>query len=338
MSNTTHSVQNRSEIIFGFDAEGCNPNGNPMSDDNDPRIDRNTGQCVVTDVRIKRYIRDQFIDDGADIYVRKVNDQHVTREELFEDVIPLDKMQDALDGNIDEDPADIFLDAAIDVRLFGAAMSISDVDIADEFMDVSRGEFTGAVQLTPSRSLNSPVQLNTEYDSLTSVIATNKSKDGGGYGLADKRIKYGFFPVYGVVNETVANKNNVRHKDIEKLDSVFWRSLRNQTLTRSKIGQTPRFYMRVEYEGGYHYGNIHNLIGVSEHSEDPAQLRRADQFVPDMTKLVDMLGRNDRVATVHAHGVDYLPFGLDGETVKFNQLLAVLEQRGVETENVDPYA
>ena len=64
MTDTTDTVQNRSEIVFLYDAVDANPNGNPLSGENRPRIDPVTNQAVVTDVRLKRYLRDQLEDDG----------------------------------------------------------------------------------------------------------------------------------------------------------------------------------------------------------------------------------------------------------------------------------
>jgi CRISPR-associated protein Csh2 len=45
-------ITKRSEIIFLYDATNCNPNGDPM-DANRPRINEETGKCLVTDVYLK---------------------------------------------------------------------------------------------------------------------------------------------------------------------------------------------------------------------------------------------------------------------------------------------
>jgi len=66
---------NRSEILFIYDAQDCNPNGNPIGD-NRPRRDPDTGQGIITDVRLKRYLRDQLLDDGFDIYVKSSMEMH----------------------------------------------------------------------------------------------------------------------------------------------------------------------------------------------------------------------------------------------------------------------
>lgn len=53
-------VKNRSEILFLYDVTDANPNGDPV-DENRPRIDEETGVNIVTDVRLKRTIRDYLI-------------------------------------------------------------------------------------------------------------------------------------------------------------------------------------------------------------------------------------------------------------------------------------
>jgi len=74
MSDTPDSVTNRSEIVFLYDAVDANPNGNPLSGANRPRIDPQTQQAIVTDVRLKRYLRDQLDDDGHGVYIRNVQE------------------------------------------------------------------------------------------------------------------------------------------------------------------------------------------------------------------------------------------------------------------------
>lgn len=63
------SIAKRSEIIFLYDLSWGNPNGDP-NDANKPRIDSETGINVVTDVRLKRTIRDELISRNYDILIR----------------------------------------------------------------------------------------------------------------------------------------------------------------------------------------------------------------------------------------------------------------------------
>ncbi len=68
-------IMNRSEIIFLYDIADNNPNGNPL-DSNKPRIDEETGENIVTDVRLKRTIRDYLYDyKSEEIFVREIRDK-----------------------------------------------------------------------------------------------------------------------------------------------------------------------------------------------------------------------------------------------------------------------
>src|SRR6056297_1425671 len=102
MTESADTVQNRSEIVFLYDAVDANPNGNPLSGSNRPRIDPQTQQAIVTDVRLKRYLRDQLDDDGHGVYIRNVQDEgeQYTRAKLLEDRL---KDIDLDDYDLDED-------------------------------------------------------------------------------------------------------------------------------------------------------------------------------------------------------------------------------------------
>jgi len=94
---------------------------------------------------------------------------------------------------------------------------------------------SGPVQFLPAKSLNE-VEDNEEYDSLTSVISTGDGNRQGGFDLDDKRIKYGIFPFWGLVDNHGAESTNLSETDVKRLDSLCWRALKNQTTSRSKTG------------------------------------------------------------------------------------------------------
>jgi len=127
-----NTLQHRSEIAFIIDAKDCNPNGDPLTADNEPRIDPVTGQCVVTDVRLKRYLRDQLEEDGEVVLIKSPTDNVLTREEMY------DAVEEEMDVDMeDAEPAELirgFVDTATDVRYFGATIAI-DTDLADDLPD-----------------------------------------------------------------------------------------------------------------------------------------------------------------------------------------------------------
>jgi len=63
-------IEKNSEILFLYDAKMCNPNGDP-DDENRPRMDYDRERCLVSDVRLKRYLRDYLEEKGHTIYVTK---------------------------------------------------------------------------------------------------------------------------------------------------------------------------------------------------------------------------------------------------------------------------
>src|SRR5699024_7864149 len=246
MSETdTAIVENRSEIVFLYDAVDANPNGNPLSGANRPRKDPVTDQAVVTDVRLKRYLRDQLEDDGHGVYITSTRNSEYakTREEMLKNSLGITDPEE-----VGEDAFDGFLDNAVDARYFGATLSIdtSDDEIIEAVEDQLPDHLTGPVQFSPGKSLH-PVVENEEYNSLTSVIGTQAEKDQGGFDRDDHRLKYALIGIHGLVDEHGAENTNLSENDVKRLDTLCWRSIKNQTITRSKVGQEPRLYLRVEY-------------------------------------------------------------------------------------------
>jgi CRISPR-associated protein Csh2 len=317
----SNSVQNRSEIVFLYDAVDANPNGNPLSGANRPRIDPQTQQAIVTDVRLKRYLRDQLNDDGHGVYIRNVQEEgeQYTREQLLEDRLKGVDLND-YDPEDDEDAERLredvfgeFLDESADVRYFGATMS---VDTDDGFEDVLPDHFTGPVQFSPGKSMH-PVNENEEYDSLTSVIATQEGKEQGGFDLDDHRIQYGLIRFHGLVDEHGAADTELTTDDVRRLDTLCWRALKNQTVSRSKVGQEPRLYCRVEYEEeSFHLGGLDKDLELDEDRSKPAdELRNVRDLTLAVDEFVERLGKaSDRIERLRVVASDVLDVSYHGET------------------------
>jgi len=345
MSNTTDTVTNRSEIVFLYDAVDANPNGNPLSGANRPRIDPQTQQAIVTDVRLKRYLRDQLDDDGHGVYIRNVQEEgnQFTRGELLEDRL---KAVDYNDYDLDDDEEadqfreDIFgefLDNSVDVRYFGATMS---VDTDDEYAQHLPDHFTGPVQFSPGKSMHA-VNENEEYDSLTSVIATQENKQQGGFDLDDHRIQYGLIRFHGLVDEHGAEDTKLTTDDVERLDTLCWRAIKNQTISRSKVGQEPRLYCRVEYaDESFHLGGLDRDLEVdSNNSEADEELRTVRDLTLDVEGFIDRLGNaSDQIKRIRVVASDVLAISAGGEpggpNVLYDGLREALGEDTVEVVDV----
>lgn len=307
----TSAVTNRSEIVFLYDAVDANPNGNPLSGSNRPRIDPVTGQAIVTDVRLKRYLRDQLEADGHGVYISSKRDEFAKeREELLKDAFGVTDADD-----IDDDAFDGFLENSADTRLFGATFSIdTDSDeIIEAIEDQLPDHLTGPVQFSPGKTLH-PVEVNEEYNSLTSVIGTGEGKEQGGFDLDDHRIKYGLIGFHGLVDEHGAADTNLTQTDVERLDTLCWRSIKNQTITRSKVGQEPRLYLRVEYDGeSFHIGGLTHELGITGDEDEARSYRTVHDVTVDVTQLLTRLSEHaDRIDTVHICAAPQLRIVRDG--------------------------
>ncbi|MFY9498598.1 MAG: type I CRISPR-associated protein Cas7, partial [Tepidanaerobacteraceae bacterium] len=104
-----------SEILFIYDAMMCNPNGDP-DDENRPRMDYERERNLVSDVRLKRYIRDYLQDKGYEIFIAKFEDQTVNATQRLKKLIEENK-QNININKIDKDGIQWLLSKLIDVRL-----------------------------------------------------------------------------------------------------------------------------------------------------------------------------------------------------------------------------
>jgi len=328
-------VENRSEIAFIIDAKDTNPNGDPLTAENEPRIDPVTRQCVVTDVRLKRYLRDQLDADGHAVLIKNPNDDVLSREEMY------DQVEEEMGVSTDEaDPEQLleaFVKTAADVRYFGATISL-DTDLAEDLPD----QFEGPVQFNHGRSYHE-VARNTESKQLATVIANpdeeqEEGKKEQGTFASDHRISYAVIGFGGRINDRGAKDTGLTQTDVERLDTLCWRALKNQTVTRSKSGQQPRLYIRVEHEqDGFEIGRLNDRIDVDSDVPDD-EIRGIKHFHLDVTDLVTTLDdKSSRIDTVHVTADGAVQFRLlDGETGDRHDFYAALRE-SVGSDSVDDY-
>ncbi|GAB3037662.1 type I-B CRISPR-associated protein Cas7/Csh2 [Natronobiforma cellulositropha] len=348
MSTTTDTVTNRSEIVFLYDAVDANPNGNPLSGSNRPRIDPQTQQAIVTDVRLKRYLRDQLDDDGHGVYIRNVQEDgdRFTRGQLLEDRLKavepdeydLEDGDDEEAARFREDVFGTFLENSVDVRYFGATMA---VDADDKYVKHLPDHFTGPVQFSPGKTIHA-VNENEEYDSLTSVIATQEDKKQGGFDLDDHRIQYGLIRFHGLVDEHGAEDTGLTNEDVKRLDTLCWRAIKNQTISRSKVGQEPRLYCRVEYaDESFHLGGLDkDLVLDTDRSKPEKELRDVRDLALETDAFVSRLeNASEQIERIRVAASDVLRLTYGGEVGGPDLLYdALSEAVGEETvEVVDVY-
>ena len=269
--------ERNSEILFLYDAKMTNPNGDP-DDENKPRMDYEKEVNLVSDVRLKRYIRDYLESKGYEIFVAKVDGQVVDATERLQRLLGREKL-----AALSQEDLGVILSRLIDVRLFGATMPIK---AQEEGARGASSTFTGPVQFTWGYSLNK-VEL-VRSNSITSTFAGRGGEGKGEYGTFGKdwRLYYSFLAFYGIVSGYRARYTRLTFDDVALLDEALWNAIPVIASTRSKVGQKPRLLLRVEYRDAYTFlGDLRGKVRISPEEG----LRDIADFEVDFSSLVKFL-------------------------------------------------
>lgn len=255
---------NRSEILFLFDATDTNPNGDPV-DENKPRIDEETGLNLVTDVRLKRTIRD---------YLHAYKKKDVFVLETRDDKGNLRTKEDRL-GDYKNNFDDLLV-KCIDLRLFGATIAVKEKTLT----------LTGPVQFKFGRSLH---RVDLTYIKGTTVMP---SKEGNKQGTFTEKyiLPYSLIAFYGVVNENAVTEQKIPlvAEDIDLMMEAMWNGTKN-LLSGSKTGQMPRLLLQVEHKAGYsHFGELDKRIKFVT-DKDEAALRDISEGWLEVDALRELL-------------------------------------------------
>ncbi len=279
MSNKENIYSKNSEILFIYDAKLCNPNGDP-DNENKPRIDYSTLRNLVSDVRLKRYIRDYLESKGFEIFVTKVDGASVSATERLKKFFENAGRKVNLNNLSDED-VEFLLSKLIDVRLFGATMTIK---ASKEGGKGAFLTFIGPIQFNWGYSLNK-VEI-VESSSITSTFSGREEKGEYGSFGKDWRLYYSLIAFYGIVSGYRAEFTNLTEDDVKIIDNALLNSIPKMATTRSKIGQTPRFILRVEYVDKETFlGDLRDFVSINKEEG----LRDVEDFEIDFSRLIEIL-------------------------------------------------
>lgn len=276
-------VKNRSEILFYYDIKDANPNGDPL-DENKPRIDEETGKNMVSDVRIKRTVRDYFIkfkgynnDNEKTVLIQEMRDNKGDVRDMKTRAKDFGKDRDEIRKNI--------LKTCIDVRLFGGTIALKEEGEEKKGDSIT---LTGPVQfnmLNQSKHRVSMIQVGHTFS-----MSSGKGK-GQGSQATEYVVPYSFIEVSGIINENAATETKLTEEDVTLLLEGLWEGTKN-LITRSKFGQMPRLLLKVTYkEDNFHLGGLGSWVEiVSEKNNE--ELRSISDFKLDVTHLVNALNKN----------------------------------------------
>lgn len=206
-------LKNRIDFVYVFDVQDGNPNGDPDAG-NLPRVDAETGEGLVTDVCLKRKVRNYVqvaknLANGYDIFIKE---KAVLNNEI-------DKAHDDATvkaaTNKTAAARQYMCENYYDIRTFGAVMSTGK----------NAGQVRGPIQLTFARSVD-PVA--TSEHSITRIaVATPKeteSQNGENHTMGRKAtVPYGLYVCHGFISANLAKQTGFSEEDL----SIFFDALKN---------------------------------------------------------------------------------------------------------------
>lgn len=209
-------LKNRIDFVYILDVQDGNPNGDPDAG-NLPRVDAETGMGLITDVCLKRKVRNYVqtarkCADGFDIFIKEKAVLNNLIDKAHED----DAVKNASKtADKTEAAREVMCGRYYDVRTFGAVMSTGK----------NAGQVRGPIQLTFARSVE-PIIVS-EHSITRMAVATDKEaeKQGGDNRTMGRKatVPYGLYVCHGFISANLAHKTGFDEADLE----LFWEALRN---------------------------------------------------------------------------------------------------------------
>lgn len=206
-------IKNRIDFVYIFDVQDGNPNGDPDAG-NLPRVDAETGMGLVTDVCLKRKVRNYVQtakgnEEGFDIFIKEKAVLNTLIDKAYDDA-------DVRNAKDKTDAARRYMcKNYYDVRTFGAVMSTGK----------NAGQVRGPIQFTFARSAD-PIAA-AEHSITRMAVATEKEaeKQGGDNRTMGRKatVPYGLYVCHGFISANLAKQTGFSEEDL----ALFWDALRN---------------------------------------------------------------------------------------------------------------
>lgn len=208
-------IKNRYEFVLVFDVQDGNPNGDPDAG-NLPRLDPETGRGLVTDVCIKRKVRNYVQitsggKDGFDIFIK----EKAVLNDLIDKSHEQHEVSSKEKGEKTEAARRWMCGKYYDIRAFGAVMSTGK----------NAGQVRGPVQLTFGRSVEPVVTLEHSITRMAVATQAEAEKQSGDNRTMGRKntIPYGLYVSHGFVSANIANQTGFSEEDL----SLLWEAMKN---------------------------------------------------------------------------------------------------------------
>lgn len=311
-------IKNSSDFLFIYEAIQCNPNGDP-DQENKPRMDYDTSTNLVTDTRLKRYIRDYIkaqTDDEC-VFVDMEGDSKVSVDSKLKAVVKRTvenetELEKAFINNSDalklykeiiskeKDPEKVwavitdkkFKHKAVNYELLAYFVKEKFIDIRMFGSAFAVGGFT--------KAYTGPIQINWGYSFNkvelmdSSSIVTIMNDDSSTFGK-DYRVHYSLLGFNGTINANMAKITGLTEQDVQEFRKSIWEAVPSNP-TRSKLNQYPKLYVEVVYNEGIsngQFGDLRNLVEVKTKEKiTDKQVRKFSDLDFNIDKLMNVLNEN----------------------------------------------
>ena len=306
----------KSEILFLYETSYNIPNGDPFT--GEQRYDEETKKILVSDVRIKRFIRTYLEDiEGEHIYVSEKTGAGKTDSK---GVLTYIAQNEEWNPRQKTDISEI-MKGLIDVRLFGGISTLTNDETKK--IKVNKNEctnghvqFTGPVQFAAlNPSLN---RVNLRMHQNTSHF-TSKDNNSQGSIATTTLVPYSTVLIHGWINPTVAKNTDLKEEDLQKMFKALWYGTGGEgsSFSRSKVGQDSLLLLVIDYKQNFDklYGVDRTIKLVPNESLKDEQIRSMDDYSFDFTKLKE-LAQNDKIEKIRFYTeIDGIKNELNGEKI-----------------------
>ncbi len=206
-------IKNRYDFVLFFDVIDGNPNGDPDAG-NLPRVDPETGHGLVTDVCLKRKIRNRIqltkaTTPGYDIFIRESAVLNDVMEKTCEDLKDDKKVTKVSTSKVEERRIRM-CQTFFDIRTFGAVLSVG----------INCGQVRGPIQFTFARSIDPIITLEHSITRMAVTTAKEAATQNGNNRTMGRKntIPYGLYRTHGFIIPSFAAKTGFTEDDL----SIFW--------------------------------------------------------------------------------------------------------------------
>lgn len=282
------TLTSRREFLFCYDIRMGNPNGDP--DENRPRI-LPDGNYYVTDVRLKRFVRDYLKTQGHDILVDSIEGRTTNLTGRVGHYLQ-QKGQPEANG---QELVDIILDSFIDARLFGSTLAFKkgeekEAGVKGREWKPEPKTLTGATQIEQGEVLHQAQEVDIRG---TSIFGSAEEKRQGTF-TENVVLRYALIGFGGIANEHSAAKTRLTDADYMELLRALWKGVRSAGNTRTKAGQVPRLLVSVVYKprSEFQLGRLLDYATLSPADGKPPEAWTGPlDYMMDLSLLRDHLER-----------------------------------------------